>query len=145
MHFTRTVLGNRGMPALEAIVFNHDGKELLGEATRAFLRHAVGKWYASMTAVHREKTVFIWQATFLAALNSFKNAVRGRKATSLRVLRDELALCGRLGHGRRPMSSPESRKLPPPTDFFYPISVSNSSDKLSDSIGSDRYQARPGS
>ena len=42
MDFTRSLLGERGMPPFEAIVFNHDGKTLLGEATRAFLRHAVG-------------------------------------------------------------------------------------------------------
>ena len=28
-----------------------------------------------MTAVHRDHVTFIWQATFLATLNSFRNAV----------------------------------------------------------------------
>ena len=76
MRFIHTVLGERqGMLTLEAIVFNHDDKKLLGEAARAFLRHALGKWYASMTAVHREGATFIWQATYLTALEGFRNAV----------------------------------------------------------------------
>ena len=76
MQFTHTVLGVRaGVPTLDAVVFNHDGKTLLSEATRAFLRHAVGKWYASMTATHRENTAFVWQATYLATLHGFRNAV----------------------------------------------------------------------
>ena len=76
MRFTRMVLGERGnIHTLEAIVFNHDGKRLLNEASRAFLRHAVGKWYASMTATHRENTAFVWQATYLATLRGFRDAV----------------------------------------------------------------------
>ena len=76
MRFTHTVLGERGrMQTLEAVIFNHDGKRLLSEGTRAFLRHAVGKWYASMTATHRENTAFVWQATYLATLHGFRNAV----------------------------------------------------------------------
>ena len=64
---------------LEAIIFNVSGATLLSEAVRAFLRHAVGKWYASMTAVFRDgEDLPVWEATFLWAVQGFKAAVLRR-------------------------------------------------------------------
>ena len=82
LDFCHKVLGAPGSHLrgnmLEAIIFNVNGAELLSEAVRAFLRHAVGKWYASMTAVFREGKIFIWEATFLWTLQGFRAAVLRR-------------------------------------------------------------------
>ena len=42
------------------------------------MRHAVGKWYASMTAVDRADKTFVWEATFLWTLQGFRAAVLRR-------------------------------------------------------------------
>ena len=47
---------------------------------RAFLRQAVGKWYASMTAVFREGKIFMWEATFLWTMQGFRAAVLSEHA-----------------------------------------------------------------
>ena len=58
-----------------AIVFNVDQRgKLLSEISRAFLRHAVRWWYAAMTAVKEQGSVFIWQHAFLQALKGFRSA-----------------------------------------------------------------------
>ena len=42
------------------------------------MRHAVGKWYVSMTAVFREGKIFVWEATFFWTLQGFQAAVLRR-------------------------------------------------------------------
>ena len=77
--FCHKVLGApQHLDLIDTVIFNVHRNELLVEAVRAFLRHAVGKWYASMTAVHRAGKVFVWEATFLWALQGFKAAVLRR-------------------------------------------------------------------
>ena len=85
LDFCHKVLGAPpNLSLVEAVVFNvsqtgsQSGTELLGEAVRAFLRHAVGKWYASMTAVFREGKIFVWEATFLSTIQGFRTAVLRR-------------------------------------------------------------------
>ena len=48
---------------------------LLDEAPRAFLRHALGAYYAHATKVQTDGTVFCWQRVFHRALVSFRSAV----------------------------------------------------------------------
>ena len=59
--------------------------QLMGEASRAFLRHVVGTYYRDATRVHEEGTTFIWQRTFLHALRRFRDAVL-RRGHSMRRL-----------------------------------------------------------
>ena len=77
--FCHKVLGaTQYLGVIDAVIFNMHQNTLLGEAVRAFLRHAVGKWYASMTAVFREDKVFVWEATFLWTVQGFRAAVLRR-------------------------------------------------------------------
>ena len=71
MRFCATALGcpgffNLGETAvIEAVIFNtHKGK-LINETARAFLRHAVGQWYADITKTALEKAIFSWQHAYL--------------------------------------------------------------------------------
>ena len=60
----------------KAIIFNVDNtSELLGMPTRAFLRHAVRWWYASMTKVHKENLIFEWKTCYHTTLLKFREAV----------------------------------------------------------------------
>ena len=78
LDFCKKVLGYEIEPMgiYEAIVFNTAGSSdvMLPETTRAFLRHAVGRYYAAVTQVHREGAVFRWQSTFHWALLKFRDA-----------------------------------------------------------------------
>ena len=53
---------------LEAVIFNVHDSKLVNETTRAFLRHAVGQWYADITKTALEGAIFVWQHTYLGAL-----------------------------------------------------------------------------
>ena len=48
---------------------------MLGEAPRAFLRHAVAVYYADVTRVSTEGALFSWQAAFHWTLIKFRSAV----------------------------------------------------------------------
>ena len=68
----------------EAIVFNVDSRhQILDELTRAFLRHAVRWWYASLTAVQHDGEIFRTEACFHMTLRKFREAVI-RKCLSIR-------------------------------------------------------------
>ena len=87
MNFCTTALGEtKPMMNVElAIIFNMSSQlDLLGELTRAFLRHAVRWWYASMTAVLKEKRIFIWQSCYHMTLVKFREAVI-RNCHSIRI------------------------------------------------------------
>ena len=84
--FCAEVLGEEGdmRDYTKAIIFNVNQKhELLGENTRAFLRHAVRWWYASMTKVLKENKVFVWQTCYHTTLLKFREAVI-RKCVSIK-------------------------------------------------------------
>merc|ERR1711965_967893 len=78
LDFCKKVLDHEIHPRglYEAVVFNTDGTTyfMLPVAVRAFLRHAVGRYYAAVTKVHKEKAVFYWQSTFYWALTRFRDA-----------------------------------------------------------------------
>ena len=85
--FCRQVLGERLPPStLYAIIFGIGSvpNELMGEASRAFLRHVVGIYYRDMTRVHEEHATFIWERAFLDALRRFRDAVLRRGHTMRR-------------------------------------------------------------
>ena len=66
------------------IIFNVGrDNQLLSMLTRAFLRHAVRWWYASMTKVHKEGLTFSWQTCFHTTLLKFREAVI-RKCVGIR-------------------------------------------------------------
>ena len=68
----------------KAIIFNVGrDHQLLSMPTRAFLRHAVRWWYASMTKVHKEGTIVSSQTCFHATLLKFREAVI-RKCVGIR-------------------------------------------------------------
>ena len=48
--------------------------KMLPESTRAFLRHAVGRYYAAVTAINEEGGVFRWQTTYHWTLLKFRDA-----------------------------------------------------------------------
>ena len=76
--FCTEILGEKGnmLDYTKVIIFNVDRKhELLGEHTRAFLRHAVRWWYASMTKVLKENKIFVWQTCYHTTLLKFREAV----------------------------------------------------------------------
>ena len=58
-----------------AILFNTVGKKLLPEQARAFLRHALGQYYAEATWVQEHGTTFRWQRVYARALSRFRDAV----------------------------------------------------------------------
>ena len=59
----------------EAIVFNVDKSgELLNETVRAYLRHAVRWWYASMTKVYKEGKIFNINKVYLQTLEGIRDA-----------------------------------------------------------------------
>ena len=60
----------------EAVVFNTAGSsaKMLPESTRAFLRHAVGRFYAAVTAIKEEGGIFRWQTTYHWTLLKFRDA-----------------------------------------------------------------------
>ena len=60
----------------KAIVFNTCGSShvMLPEVVRAFLRHAVGRYYAAVTKIDKEGGTFNWQATFHQTLFKFREA-----------------------------------------------------------------------
>ena len=81
--------------------------ELLHLHTRAFLRHAVRWWYASMTAVHKENKIFIWQSCFYTTLVKFREAVI-RMCSSIRrhyIHRKHTSLTGQGTDGARKLGS----------------------------------------
>ena len=55
-----------------------NGGELIGEPARAFLRHAVGNYYAAATRVSTEGELFRWQTTYHWTLLKFRDAVLRR-------------------------------------------------------------------
>ena len=42
------------------VIFNVHDSKLVNETTRAFLRHAVGQWYADITKTALEGAIFVW-------------------------------------------------------------------------------------
>ena len=61
------------------IIFGmHGPQTLMGEASRAFLRHTVGAYYRDVTRVHENKVAFVWERTFHHALRAFRDAVLRR-------------------------------------------------------------------
>ena len=76
--FCKNVLGEKGdmCDITMVVIFNVDIRhKLLSQNTRAFLRHAVRWWYASLTAVKEQKKIFIWQACFHTTVTKFREAV----------------------------------------------------------------------
>ena len=80
MIYNHTLLGCSGYihlgetAVIEAVIFNtHKGK-LINETTRAFLRHAVGQWYADITKTALEGAIFSWQRAYLGALKRLRTA-----------------------------------------------------------------------
>ena len=63
---------------IDAVIFNMNGGELIGEPARAFLRHAVGNYYAAATRVSTEGELFRWQTTYHWTLLKFRDAVLRR-------------------------------------------------------------------
>ena len=57
----------------------------MGPLARAFLRHAVGAYYAAATKTDKEQVTFIWQRVFLTALTKYRAAVL-RHCQSIRLL-----------------------------------------------------------
>ena len=60
-----------------AVVFNTAGSTdvMLPKEVCALLRHAVGRYYAAVTKVHKEGATFRWQSTFHWTLLKFQDAV----------------------------------------------------------------------
>ena len=84
IQFCQDVIGEtRDMSKInQAIVLNIDRKhQLLGENTRAFLRHALQWHYASLTNVLHRGHKYVWQACFHIWLYLIQNE---RKSPKLR-------------------------------------------------------------
>ena len=77
----KTLRAPRIHDARLAIIFGlHDtgpntNKELLPEATRAFLRHAYNQFYHDFSNVDLKNINFVWQRTYRNAIRSLQNAV----------------------------------------------------------------------
>ena len=79
LNFCSSVLGAPdGINTTRAVLLgigNGNPPTLLNEASRAFLRHAIGAYYAAATKVHVDNVIFCWQRTFHNALTSFRSAM----------------------------------------------------------------------
>ena len=76
--FCNNILNEQIRLPLEAAVFNvpnHHSKKLISLLAQAVFRHAVGQWYADMTAVGTRKAIFHWQSTFYNALLRLRAAL----------------------------------------------------------------------
>ena len=69
----------------EIIIFNTCKGKLIPEPSRLFWRHAVGKYYAAVTVVHKQKKVFSWKKTFHWTLSGLQDAAL-RTAHKTRLL-----------------------------------------------------------
>ena len=80
LNFCTTVLGEPfPISTTHAVIFwMHSPQRLIGEASRAFLRHTVGAYYRDVTRVHENKVAFVWERTFHHALRAFRDAVLRR-------------------------------------------------------------------
>ena len=84
MEFCERALGNPRFGqmgethVLEAVIFNVHDSKLVNETTRAFLRHAVGQWYADITKTALEGATFVWQHTYLTRTLAHLNACAQR-------------------------------------------------------------------
>ena len=80
LNFCTTVLGEPfPISTTHAVIFGmHSPQRLMGEASRAFLRHTVGAYYRDVTRVHENKVAFVWERTFHHALRAFRDAVLRR-------------------------------------------------------------------
>ena len=68
----------------QVVIFNVGAdNKLLAMPTRAFLRHAVRWWYASLTGVQQEGKGWVWKACLHITLLRFREAVT-RKCASIR-------------------------------------------------------------
>ena len=81
MRFCDSALGCPGFAklgetaVLEAVIkFNTRKDKLINETARAFLRHAVGQWYADITKTALEGAIFSWQHAYLGALKRLRTA-----------------------------------------------------------------------
>ena len=59
----------------EAVLFNVVGTKLLPQQARAFLRHALGQYYAEATHVKEDNVLFRWQRVYARTLARFRDAV----------------------------------------------------------------------
>ena len=76
--FCNNILSERITFPLEAAVFNvpnHHSKKLISLLAQAVFRHAVGQWYADMTAAGTRQAIFHWQSTFYNALLRLRAAL----------------------------------------------------------------------
>ena len=75
----KILLRKTGFSPTHAIIFGmRNSQMLMGEASRAFLRHTVGTYYRDVTRVHENKVAFVWERTFHHALRAFRDAVLRR-------------------------------------------------------------------
>ena len=87
LNFCTSVLGSqKPHDTTRAIIFGlHNDTALMGPLARAFLRHAVGAYYAAATKTDKEQVTFVWQRAFLTALTNYRAAVL-RHCQSIRLL-----------------------------------------------------------
>ena len=69
----------------ETLIFNTRGGNLIPETSRAFWRHAVGKYYAAATIVNKQNKIFSWQKTYYWTLTGLRDAAL-RRARNTRLL-----------------------------------------------------------
>ena len=69
----------------ETMIFNTRNGHLIPETSRAFWRHAVGKYYAAATVVNKQNKVFSWQKTYYWTLTGLRDAAL-RRARNTRLL-----------------------------------------------------------
>ena len=60
---------------LEAVLFNVVDTKPLPQQARAFLRHALGQYYAEATHVKEDNVLFRWQRVYARTLARFRDAV----------------------------------------------------------------------
>ena len=69
----------------ETMILNTRNGSLIPETSRAFWRHAVGKYYAATTVVNKQNKTFSWQKTYYWTLTGLRDATL-RRARNTRLL-----------------------------------------------------------